>query len=1040
MKTNNLKRGLSLLLAMAMCLSLFLGIAPTTVSAAGDKSDVYLIAYPREGDNNADGDWGHGELHYMNGWDANAATTTIVRAMGSYSGTVCYCIEPGVHQNTGDVYTSRGEDYWDNYPDKLNATINGATIKTLIGRILQYGYTGKISLDWRSHKASDADKIAHLIATQILIWETVVGERDASFKHITVPSGCDAVKKAVAKNHPLREKIFDYYDSIVASVQNHTTVPSFCGQTVELEWNGKAYEAVLTDKNGVLAEFSFSAGNDNVQISASGSKLTITSSEALAKAVTITASKNNSTRKGVITWTDGNYGYSSGIQDVVSYTQSVSDPVSGSFKIKVGNGGLKIMKTAEDGNVAGITFSLTGNGLEQTVTTNADGEILLDDLKPGTYTVTEVGYNVDVYEIQESKQVTVIGGETAEVSFNNTLKRGQLRVIKEAEDGLVDGVTFRLHGSALNGHTVDEYAVTDSEGVAVFENVPLGSGYVLEEVETPDRYVIPEPQTAPIEWNTVTEKHFTNVLKKWTATVTKMDAATDTAQGDAVLSGAVYGVYKGDELMDTYTTDENGQFITREYPCGDDWTIREITPSEGYTLDATTYPVGAEPEHYTLEQNSIALTVLEQIKLGRIEIIKHTEDADWNEILEAGAEFVIYLKSAGSYEAADENERDHLICDENGFAQSRDLPYGVYTVQQVFGWEGRKLAEDFEVVIAGDGEVHSFELLNRLYRGSIHGLKKDNSGNGLGGAVIGLFHADQPDTPVQTTTSANDGSFTFDDIPYGEWIIREIEAPSGYILSEEIYPVTISEDGTVVEVEIVNTLILGNVQLTKVDADYPENKLTGAEFQIYRDTNGNRELDDEDEAVGILPEIEPGIYRMDSLPYGGYFVQETKAPEGFYLDENAYHFEITQQGETVEVENEAGKGFINNAQVGSLKIIKTSSDGHVEGFSFRVTGPNGYDKTFITNEKGEIIIEGLRIGAYTVSEVLNEASQDYVLPADKTCTIIDRVTTEVEMHNEPRDTPKTGDDSNPTLWFMLMGVSAIGLAACGFYTIRKRKK
>ena len=492
--------------------------------------------------------------------------------------------------------------------------------------------------------------------------------------------------------------------------------------------------------------------------------------------------------------------------------------------------------------------------------------------------------------------------------------------------------------------------------------------------------------------------------------------------------------------MDTYTTDENGQFITREYPCGDDWTIREITPPEGYTLDATTYPVGAEPEHYTLEQNSIALTVLEQVKLGRIEIIKHTEDADWNEILEAGAEFVIYLKSAGSYEAADENERDHLICDENGFAQSRDLPYGVYTVHQVSGWEGRKLAEDFDVAIAGDGEVHSFELLNCLYRGSVHGMKKDNNGNGLGGAVIGLFHADQPDTPIQTTTSANDGSFTFDDIPYGEWIVREIEAPSGYIVSEETYPVTISEDGTVVEVEIINTLILGNVQLTKVDADYPENKLTGAEFQIYRDTNGNRELDDEDEVVGILPEIEPGIYRMDSLPYGGYFVRETKAPEGFYLDENAYHFEITQQGETVEVENEAGKGFINNAQVGSLKIIKTSSDGHVEGFSFRVTGSNGYDETFITNEEGEIIIEGLRIGAYTVSEVLNEASQDYVLPADKTCTIIDRVTTEVEMHNEPRDTPKTGDDSNPTLWFMLMGASAIGLAGCGFYTIRKRKK
>ena len=1040
MKTNDLTRGLSVLLAMAMCLSLFLGIAPTTVSAAGDKSDVYLIAYPREGDNNADGDWGHGELHYMNGWDANAATTTIVRAMESYSGTVCYCIEPGVHQNTGDVYTSRGEDYWDNYPDKLNATIDGATIKILIGRILQYGYTGKISLDWRSHKASDADKMAHLIATQILIWETVVGERDASFKHVTVPAGYDDVKDCISENHPLREKIFGYYDSMAASVQNHTTLPSFCGQTVELEWNGKAYEAVLTDKNGVLAEFSFSAGNNNVQISASGSKLTITSADALAKAVTITASKNNSTRKGVITWTDGNYGYSSGIQDVVSYTQSVSDPVSGSFKIKVGNGGLKIMKTAEDGNVAGITFSVTGNGLDQTVTTNADGEILLNDLKPGTYTVTEVGYNVDVYEIQESKQVTVIGGETAVVSFNNTLKRGQLRVIKEAEDDMVEGVTFRLYGSSLNGYAVDEYTVTDSQGVAMFENIPLGSDYVLEEVDTPDRYVIPESQMAPIEWNTVTEKHFTNVLKKWTATVTKMDAVNGTAQGDAVLSGAVYGVYKGDKLMDTYTTDENGQFVTREYLCGEDWTVREITPSKGYTLDVTSYAVGAEAEHYTLEQNGIALTVLEQVKLGRIEIIKHTEDADWNEILEAGAEFGIYLKSAGSYEAADENERDHLVCDENGFAQSKDLPYGVYTVHQVSGWEGRKLAEDFDVTIAGDGEVHSFEMLNRLYCGIVHGLKKDNSGNGLGGAVIGLFHANQSDTPIQTTISAIDGSFTFDDIPYGEWIVREIEAPTGYILSEETYPVTIFEDGIVVKVEIINALILGNVQLTKVDADYPENKLTGAEFQIYRDTNGNRELDDKDETVGILPEVEPGIYHMDNLPYGGYFIRETKAPEGFYLDENAYHFQITQQGEIVEVENEAGKGFINNAQVGSLKIIKTSSDSNVEGFSFRVTGPNGYDETFITNEKGEIIIDGLRIGVYTVSEVLNEASQGYVLPADQTCTIIDQVTTEVVMHNKLRDTPQTGDNSNPTLWFSLMGVSAVGVVACGMIINNKRKK
>ena len=127
------------------------------------------------------------------------------------------------------------------------------------------------------------------------------------------------------------------------------------------------------------------------------------------------------------------------------------------------------------------------------------------------------------------------------------------------------------------------------------------------------------------------------------------------------------------------------------------------------------------------------------------------------------------------------------------------------------------------------------------------------------------------------------------------------------------------------------------MQLTKVDKDYPDNKLTGAEFTAYRDSNGNKELDADDELLGTLTETSTGVYEMPDLIYGGYFVKETKAPEGFYLDENAYYFEITEHGKTVTVENEAGKGFVNAPQVGSLKITKTSSDNKVEGFSFRVT-------------------------------------------------------------------------------------------------------
>ena len=140
------------------------------------------------------------------------------------------------------------------------------------------------------------------------------------------------------------------------------------------------------------------------------------------------------------------------------------------------------------------------------------------------------------------------------------------------------------------------------------------------------------------------------------------------------------------------------------------------------------------------------------------------------------------------------------------------------------------------------------------------------------------------------------------------------------------------------------------MQLTKIDRDYPDNKLTGAEFTVYRDSNGNKELDADDELLGTLTETGIGVYEMSDLLYGGYFVKETKAPDGFYLDDNAYYFEITEDGKTVTVENEAGKGFVNAPQVGSLKIIKTSSDGKIEGFSFRVTGPNGYVGVFTTDK------------------------------------------------------------------------------------------
>ena len=849
------RRSISGLLALLICFTAILGSGMTAYAAAftGETADSYSVAFPRDGDANLDysGTWGHDELHYMNGWTSGEATwMTTLHTIGSFDGPACYCIEPGVPRNLYRSYESYGEDYWDTFPAEYNRTIDGRTMKTLLGRIMQYGYQGNLSLDWRSQNKVDADKLAHMMATQVLVWETVVGERDADFNHVD-PGSADAVKSVYRTSHPLYSRFSAYYDSIEASVKKHTVVPSFMdrseedAQTVELSWDGSRYTATLTDTNSVLSEYAFSSAQSDMTFAVDGNDLTISAETASADGVTITAVRNN-TRQGVLVWSDGHYGPDGTMQDVVTFRDTVSDPMYAYLHLKVGYGSVKIIKTSEDGEVSGISFTVSGNGTEQTVTTNADGEMQLDDLRPGAYTVTE--QSSDRYEPQEVRQVTVISGQVATVTFHNTLKRGSLEVIKTSEDHLIEGVKFHLTGASLSGLPVDEYAVTDSTGKAVFSDVLIGTGYVLSEVDTDVRYVIPEDQTAAVEWSKVTHKSIHNVLKKWNATVTKSDSATGTPQGDAKLSGAVYGVYKGGQLVDTYVTDGNGQFTTVYYACGDDWTIREITPSEGYLLDSTVYPVGAEPQRYTAEYNPIALDVTEQV-------------------------------------------------------------------------------------------------------------------------------------------------------------------------------------------------IRGGVALTKVDKDYPENKLEGAVFEVYRDSNRNQELDAEDELLGTMEELGGGEYALTGLCYGGYFAKEAQAPEGFYLDENAYYFAITTDGETVTVENEAGKGFVNAAQVGSLRIVKTSSDGKLEGFSFRVTGANGYDQVFQTDAEGFILVEGLRIGDYTVSEVRDSSSDGYLLPADKTASVFEGAVTEVEMHNEKKPTPEvpqTGDSSHAALWLALLGLSGIG--AVSVLLMRKRKK
>ena len=1407
-----IKRAVSFVMATVLSLTAFMGVGTNTVfAAAGEKTNVYMVDFPRDGDANYDGVWGYNNLTLKNGWHTGSATHTNLKAIGSFSGNVGYCIEPGVHLSMGQSMTQYDENYFNNI--QANGVISGDEIRQYIGRILQYGYRGTISTSWRSQNEAAANSIAHAYATQLLIWETIVGERDANFNH-KAASGCSNVKDVVNAAHPLRSKIFSYYDSMVASIQKHTVVPSFCNRsvgsakTLELEWDGSKYTTTLTDANNVLSNYSFSASISGVSFSTNGNKLTVSMEKAPSDAFTITASKKNSVRRGVVVWSEGKHGTGSSVQDVVSYAQEVGDPVSGYVKMKVSYGSCQIVKTSEDGKVDGINFTISGNGINQTVTTANGGKFQLDNLMPGVYTVTE--QSIDKYVPQETHRVTVVAGQVATVNFNNVLKRGDLQVVKSSEDNLVEGVKFHLYGTSLAGIAVDQYAVTDANGVATFKDVLISGSepYTVEEVDTEVRYVVPENQTAAIQWKSVTKRDFSNILKKFTVTVTKSDKEEGTAQGDATLAGAVYGIYKGETLVDKYVTDANGQFTTKEYICDTDWTVREITPSEGYLLDKTIHKVGADPKLYEVEHNLTANDVTEQVMKGNIAVIKHTDDGETKiETPEKGAEFEVYLKSSGSYDAAEEDERDTLVCDENGFAQSKDMPYGVYTVHQTKGWEGRELMSDFDVFISKDGQTYrylinnaNFEIFikvvkkdaetgktipyagagfqiydpvgnkvtmtftyptpttidtfytdadgqlvtpekleygkgyslvevqapygyvldstpvsfdvteenatqegtiklvkvekpnmaqkgtisvektgevffgvnvsgeegkdviyqpvykvkgltgatyeitadedvvtpdgtlryqkgdvvdtittdeegtakskelylgkytvtetkapegmvinkdghqveltyagqevavtetatsfynerqkvkislekvleqdetfgigkndelknisfglyakedivsesgtviladglieiiglaedgtatvatdlpfgsyyikematdehyilndeqyaftfdyagqdtetveikandgkpieNKLIYGSVSGKKVDENGEALAGAVIGIFKADETEFTAEhafmTVKSGEDGSFAFKKVPYGNWIVKEIEAPEGFVLDGTAHAVTIDQNEQVIEAEITNEYIHGNIRLTKVDADYPDNKLTGATFEVYKDVNGDGKLDDKDELVGNLEETSVGIYEIQELLYGKYLVKETKAPEGFILDEGVYPVSITEDEKTYDVENKASVGFINQAMKGNLKIKKTSSDGKVEGFTFRITGVNGYDSTFTTDKNGEIFVDGLRIGEYTVSEVSDNVSAGYILPADKKITVQADSTVEIEMHNELRDTPKTGDDSRTGLWMVLAGLSAAGIAATVIASKRKKKK
>lgn len=711
------------------------------------------------------------------------------------------------------------------------------------------------------------------VATQFVVWEYSQGYRtsaDGSNPTAGLNGTSSKIENAIeAAGFDVRQQYYQSgvvpyddvmtaYKGILNGIKTHRTVPSFRNNTLELTWNNSnnRYEAKVTDSNGVLSNFVVSSSNSNLKFSKSGNTLTVYSTAVINSTATVTMTKTCTTVGADIGFVPDN------TTDNQSLVGRLTDPVTASFKVKTATGNARIVKTSEDGEVEGIKFTLTGNGLTYTGVTDSKGVFLKSNIPAGTYTVTEE--SIDKYVPQKSQTVTVRGGETATVNFDNILKKFRVKVVK-----------------------------TDIE--------------------------------------------------------------KGEAQGDASLAGAKYELFKGDELIDTYVTDSNASFTTDYYVCDTDWTLKELESSEGYLLDSTVYKVGADPKLYTVEFNTTENNVTEEVIKGNIAIIKHTDDGSTQiETPEKGAEFQIYLKSAGSFVNADKDERDTIVCDADGFASSKLLPYGVYTIHQTKGWDGREKIKDFDVFINEEGKTYKFLINNSNFESYVKVVKLDaETGKQIpyAGAGFEIYDSEGHRVSMQFTypevteihtfyTNSEGYLITPETLPYGEYTLVEVQAPYGYVLESTPVPFSVTQDNsstdtgvTVVKVKAQDMPQKGVIEVGKtgevftsvgmlgggyVDENgnevtfpvtyqplYEVQGLPGTVFQIYAAEDivtGDGTLRAyQGELVDEITTDETGYAKSKELYLGKYTVVEKTASNGFYNANEQYDVELTYAGQNISI-------------------------------------------------------------------------------------------------------------------------------------------
>lgn len=606
----------------------------------------------------------------------------------------------------------------------------------------------------------------------------------------------------------------------------------------------------------------------------------------------------------------------------------------------------------------GMSASVSGNKLTLTSTSPVNDTVTFNSAKsmPSVGNTTLVPYG------DASLQDVITGVENdadpIRAYFKVKTSSGNLKLVKTSEDGNVANIEFTVKGDGYS-----KTVKTNSKGE--FELTDLVPGNYTVTEQTPTKYAEQKSKTVNVESGKTATVSFSNVLKKWNLTVTKTDAETKSAQGDATLAGAVYGIYNNGKLVDKHTTDKNGSFTTSYYVCGDNWTLKEIEPSEGYLLDETEYHIGSEAKKYTIENNSISIGVTEDILMGKISIIKHTDDGSTKiETPEVGAEFQVYLKSSGSYTKAKESERDTLICDEYGFAETKDLPYGTYTVHQTKGWNGTEFIADFDVFISENNKTYKYLINNASLESYVKIVKVDSeTGKQIPYAGAGFQIYDPNDklvtmtytypevTTIDTFYTNSDGYLiTPETLPYGKgYSVVEVQAPYGYVLdSTPIYfditaENTTEENGvTIVKTEKKNTPQKGTITVEKTgeifsnvtssgekeivyQPEYSLNGLSGTVFEIYADeditTPDGTVRVKEDTLVDTVITGTNGKATSNEFYLGKYRVVEKTAPYGFVLNKTVNHIELTYSGQNEKVTNTL-TSFTNDRQKVVIDLTK----------------------------------------------------------------------------------------------------------------------